>query len=903
MQSISECIIQNLTQITGKESAVLQSFVDKKFVASCVVPPLVRKNQDGVKCNIAVVAPVSGGKSTLFNSLCGYPILPVGTKTTSCSPTYITRVKEQSQEEITVYALKKKIVKTGNLTSICFERDTATKRTYSPQDISPDMYQDLFEYMYFVVHGTELEYKITVENVAYFMVSEEKSDILFNGMDAEKRTIQKEDFALSYDNPRHRLLLLLILLCVYVNQNDSEQEMSKYTQELNQMRTALLRKYGYPIDSDYCVCLNWCSEDIPEGVTLIDLPGTGAATLDDDLHSSHTALVRGILTEADALWVLCSDNGTTDHDLLTVLQDVIEGNVRKNKVCIYNCKNGQPNDSGPVTDFLAKLPCLTGERCYVLNAMAGEYKYVQNGVKALSTKTASKKRYDGDEPTETGIIKQLETMYSSDKKAYCTFTTNKDAGGYILAMQDSSLKYNLDSFFKNALTDYVERLKYEVALNKAIEQAKFYLYIRDSLSSSKGILESINGKGSEISDAVNQALSVAVNHALNNYISRMTSYQTELAAQLAKLGNTASNKIAGQFAADWNNLIAEIKAEWKTMETEGHPNCLEANWLTGNYSLNPNNPNLAKFKAVRDNCEGIISVSAFSPSIQVIDGEMKNYENSLNHYIQSLKNITSDFHNDYIDAFLSSYDKKCDELCKKDGKIINDILFESFQSARKNLKAALEQKIQALCAVLCDSFEILVAPNGIFDKVRLDATQEFMNVFSQNILNDLRNYMYVTFTGKSFSRWFSNHMKPADLQKLLNEDFSSVKEKIGDDLVTLVNKIYGTILDGNANVNFPNDLSTGVQNFNGTTITETDNKIQGVHQNITALVSFGADMAVDLTAQIQEIQEAMVIWREIGTGYEEIVREKFESSEGENTQKLYEDCAKQVEDIVSEGKS
>ena len=47
----------------------------------------------------------------------------------------------------------------------------------------------------------------------------------------------------------------------------------------------------------------------------------------------------------------------------------------------------------------------------------------------------------------------------------------------------------------------------------------------------------------------------------------------------------------------------------------------------------------------------------------------------------------------------------------------------------------------------------------------------------------------------------------------------------------------------------------------------------------------------------------MVIWREIGTGYEEIVREKFESSEGENTQKLYEDCAKQVEDIVSEGKS
>ena len=903
MLSISERIIQTLTQITQKEDAVLQSFVDKKFVASCVIPPLVRKDNDGVKCNIAVVAPVSAGKSSLFNSLCGYPILPVASKTTSSSPTYITRVKEQSQEEITVYALKKKIVKTGNLTSIRFERDTVTKKTYFAKDITQEMFQDLFEYMYFVTHGSELEYKITVENVAYFMVSEEKSDILFSGMDAEKRTIQKEDFALSYSNPRHRLLLLLILLCVYVNQNDPEQGMSKYTQELNQMRKALLRKYGYPTDSDYCVCLDWCSEDIPEGVTLIDLPGTGAATSDADAHSSHTALVRGILTEADALWVLCSDNGTTDHDLLTVLQDVIEGNVRKNKVCIYNCKNGQPNDSGPVTDFLAKLPCLTGERCYVVNAMAGEYKYVQNGVKALSTKTASKKRYDGDEPTETGIIKQLETLYSSDKKAYCTFTTSKDAGGYILAMQDSSLKYNLDSFFKNALTDYVERLKYEVALNKAIEQAKFYLYIRDSLASSKGILESINGKGAEISDAVNHALSDAVNHALNTYISRMTSYQTELAAQLAKLGNTASNKIEKQFTVDWNKLITAIKVEWKTLEIEGHPNCLEANWLTGNYSLNSNNPNLAKFRAVRNNCEGIIAVSAFASSLKVIDGEMKNYENSLNSYIISLKKITSDFQNDYIDAFLSSYDKKCKDICMKDGKVVNDVLYGNFQSTRKNLKAALQQKLQTLCTALCSSFEILTAPNGIFDKIRLDASQEFMNVFSQSILDDLRNYMYVTFTGKSFDRWFSNHMKPAELHNLLNEDFSSVKGEIGAHLVELVNRIYGTIQNESANVNFPNDLSTGVKNFNGVAVTDTDSKIKAVHQNITALVSFGADMAVDLTTQIQEIRKAILVWREIGTSYEEIVREKFESSEGENTQKLYDDCAKQVEDIISEGKA
>lgn len=56
------------------------------------------------------------------------------------------------------------------------------------------------------------------------------------------------------------------------------------------------------------------------------------------------------------MWVLCSDNGAVDMDLLYALEGAIEGNSRKNKVCIYNCKNRRPNDSGPVTDFLKKLP-------------------------------------------------------------------------------------------------------------------------------------------------------------------------------------------------------------------------------------------------------------------------------------------------------------------------------------------------------------------------------------------------------------------------------------------------------------------------------------------------------------------------------------------------------------------
>lgn len=85
MLSVSERIIKRLSELNADESAHLKSAVDQHFIAACTLPPLV--GSKGVECKIAVTAPVSAGKSTLFNALCGYPILPVASKTTSAAPT------------------------------------------------------------------------------------------------------------------------------------------------------------------------------------------------------------------------------------------------------------------------------------------------------------------------------------------------------------------------------------------------------------------------------------------------------------------------------------------------------------------------------------------------------------------------------------------------------------------------------------------------------------------------------------------------------------------------------------------------------------------------------------------------------------------------------------------------
>lgn len=899
MFGLSERIIRNLTEITTLEGAPLPQWIDKNYVASCVIPPLSGENN--VHCNIAVVAPVSAGKSTLFNALCGYPILPVASKTTSSVPTYITRVNEQAHESITVYGIKKEVSQTDGFTTTRFVKDEDTKRPFSAKDISRDMFSELFEYMYLVTHGVSLkdneyEYMTTVENVAYFMKDTDKADILFNGNDLEKWTISKGDFALTYDNPRHRLLLLLILLCVYVHQDDSRADMSEYTKKLNQLREKLFQKYGFPVSSDYCVCLDWCNDDIPDNVTLIDLPGTGASTQDTATQSSHTALVRGILTEADAVWVLCSHNGTVDNDLLYALKDAIEGNSRKNKVCIYNCQNRKPNDSGPVTDFLKKLPSLTGERCYVVDALAGEYKYIQNGVSALMTKTASDKRCnDYDEPSESAMINRLEVMYKGEKRAYCTFTTSRDGSDNIIAVQDSNLRYTLDSFFKSALADYIERLKYEVALTKAIEQAKFYIYIRDSLSSSRSILEGIDGKGEEISKAVTEALESAKKQALNKYVSQAARTQAELEAELKTLGTNIGEKIKAKFLSSLNSLIENIKKEWRTLEQSGHPNCLEAN-LFGNYKLKASHSNWDKFKRVRSNAEGKITIAAFDGALAVADTEIQKYSALLNNYTHDLKKITHDFVNDYINAFLSSFDKKRDELCAAGGNKVTDKIFQNFNSTREKLKKALEDKLNAMCVMLCDSFDILTGRNGIFDEICRDTDQIFRDRFCENILDAVRTFMYDTFTGINYIGWIRDCLKPDDLHRILNDDFSRKKEEYTERLSRLIDTMYGMNV---GDANFPSSLSAKVTKFNADKIVNGANpKIENMHSTISSLVGFGATVVVDLSIQIKELDKAIATWARIGEQYKNIAS-ILEDSDAENTKKLNSDCRTQIDAIVS----
>lgn len=880
-------IVEKLGEIIGKENEKLPTWKDKQFVTTSLLP--VTGIVDGKDTKVAIVATVSAGKSTLLNVLCEYPILPAASGTTSCAPTYISRVASRSDEAIKIRPLKKVERDLNGVKDIEFVQDLENERLFKADTISETFYNDLLDYMVLVMCGNGEEYAQTLENIAYFMDSPENVDVEFWGSDQEKMSIKKENFALSYQNPRHRLMLLLILLCVYVKQNEKTSRLSPYYAEVNKTRAKIMTQYSIPAEGDYSVFLNWCSNSIPAGTTLVDLPGTGADTQDSDTQSSHTVIVKGILRDADALWILTSSNGVIEADLKDTLKDIVEIEKQavsfsstKNFVCIYNCKDGNSKDSKPIQGFIEKLPFLVGERCYAVDALAGEYNYLLNGISAENTKLASRYRTAFDDRTSEEIIKQLTGKFT---KLKCpTYVVGNDVAGNIQVKQDASISFSLEGFFKTALTDYATRLKYEVAIKEALEQIDFYEYIQKELENYLGWLKSVDGKGPEITEAVNKALTEAQKTAMDNFIMVNTQHQAKVAAKLDGLGKTIGSQLKTAFEQDYSTLINRIHNEWKTLKQPGHNNGLETNWL-GNYPLKGGHQNWTKFCRVRDQVSSYISVKAFRKATKAADDRMEDYNALLKDYVEALKKVIEDFRYDYMHAFSVEYERQKEQFCIHNGRVINDTLLYNFNSSKKKIQDSINDGLVTVCADLSKKYDTLIAADGIFAQLRAETNTEFTNRLSDNVLAKLRSDIRRKFTDtnhitKVFGISVSDTLSVSELDNLINNNFGENKKICKEELDKIVEAVYGGNLmqktmvrngDGKVNsVNFPEKLSFRLNLYNMSMTVNTSEKLNSHHVGQKKYISGHADSITNLGCIIKETETAIKDWHEIGNAYVEI---------------------------------
>lgn len=883
--AITGNIVQKLSQIISKEDEKLPTWEDKKFITTSLLP--VTGIADGKDTKVAIVATVSAGKSTLLNVLCEYPILPAASNTTSCAPTYITRAASRADEAVKIRPLKKVESDLNGIKNIEFVHDQVNERVLKADTITETFFNDLLDYMMLVMCGDGGdEYATTLENVAYFMTSPASADVEFRGSVQEKLAIKREDFSFSYHNPRHRLLLLLILLCVYVKQNEKPANLSPYYVTVNKARKKLMDQYGIPADGDYSVCLNWCCNSIPEGTTLIDLPGTGADTQDSDTQSSHTVIVKGILRDADALWILTSDNGTIEPDLYDTLKDIIEiekntssSSTKKNFVCIYNCKNGNTNDSKPVEEFIQKLPCLIGERCYVMNALAGEYQYLSNGITDQNTKEAStfRKGPYAFMSNTVNFADILNQKYTCEKCP--TYVVIQDEHGNARVKQESNISFSLEGFFKTALTDYATRLRYEVALKETLIQIDFYGRIMEELHNTLALLKSIHGSGASVATAVEKALNKAYDVAINKFSILMAKKEAEVSLKLRKLSGAIGPELKTAFDSDYVDLINRIHKEWKTLKQSGHVNGLETNFW-GNYPLKAGHDNWKKFTRVRDKVSGYISISAFAKARKVADDKVGDYFTLLTEYVAELKKVTDDFRNDYLHAFMVEYDRQKEKICMHDGRVINDTLLYNFTSSKDRIRDAIDGGLQTACKELYKKFDTLVAPNGIFEKVRIDTKKEFDKQLSDQILDSLRmdirsKYTSVNHMPEFLGLTVRDYLDVDELDDLIKNSFGDLKNTCQENLGRIVEAIYGLNLmnsqkGGSNSVNFPRDLSAELNSFNADALKTTQSELNTVHKHMNSFIRGSADGVTDLGLVIKEVNTAITEWDKIGDKYVEI---------------------------------
>lgn len=221
--------------------------------------------------NIGFAGGMSSGKSTVINSLIEYPLMPTCKLTTTCVGTHI------------FYGEKPRI-------SVVDDDTGKQVLNVDCTNISKVHFQKLKEYACTTTH-----FKI-IENLQHFTTHN-----IFQDKDALEPGMLNMD----QNDPNQVIILLMILLTVYVDQNS--QEKSPKALAANKKRKEVLDFFNFPSETvNYTIQLQWNGDFLKSGMTITDLPGLGAYAPDKDmgegkLLKGHDSISTDAITKTDAM--------------------------------------------------------------------------------------------------------------------------------------------------------------------------------------------------------------------------------------------------------------------------------------------------------------------------------------------------------------------------------------------------------------------------------------------------------------------------------------------------------------------------------------------------------------------------------------------------------------------------
>ena len=467
------------------------------------------KNAD-FNFNIGFAGEQSAGKSMVINSLLQYPLMPTCNLTTTANV-----VQLKYGEKIRVTAID------DDTNEQVFDLD-CTKAT-------PEQFTKLKEYAVLAMQT------LIVENIQYFT----DIDVMRDGM---KMTVADLN-DMEADDPKQIALLSLILLSVYIGQNDINFSPEK--KDLMTRRDSYLRYFGIPKDTyNISVFVDWNNEYLKNGLIITDLPGLGAAAKEREIGGriikSHDEITCEAIGKTDAMVFLAEP--TVKNVGFMAVKKMIEALAEKKSVDkemrilpLLN-KVDRLHDAQLETSK-AKFATMLSENglntdkndIMLYSAIFGEYMY----------KDVPKKRLLYMAENERNVRRYgIETVYQDLKEDY-----------------EKSHIEELKNFFR---TVYVEKAKYIIALDteKMLKQ-----FVEIIISDFKLLDEAYTGKANK-RDIIIKNITKEIEKVLENEVASWLKKLTHEAEYLENKNESVQKEIK-HIAQMYINIFSTAIAIYK----------------------------------------------------------------------------------------------------------------------------------------------------------------------------------------------------------------------------------------------------------------------------------------------------------------------------------------------------
>lgn len=733
----AEKIASQLDTILKKDASSPISIIkEKKFV----IPETKEKY-------IAISGDVTSGKSTFLNAVCGYPICPSATTTTSICPVELRKASSKDNERIEICLVDKD---GKNLSSKNGEYKSFTKQVFSPA---------LFDKLRSFVDYLMKTKIIKVDSLMYF---KELTDT----------------YSFDIKNWHHTMVLLMILFDTYLHEDKTDN--SKDYQTAYKMKKELFAGLGLNNfeDKSYGIRLYWCSDRIPDDSVIIDLPGTSSAT-EDNLH---TKIVNSYLARVSSLMFLIDLTGNLSHEARATVNLFLKDARNKQRDTselvsfIMNKADTIDEESlqSVIKAFRDNYPEYDKYSLYAVSSIRGEWLFIDSDIapeKTFLASTYKKLRI----PTTADMLKErLSEGYSIEK--------------YPFSLNGSDLNYNtasLSDFMGEHIENYIRRLNFQGTLNLFDSYTKYLSNLCLNVSKNTDMLINASGISEELSKELTKALFKSLEEAEEklikdrlNFMRDIDKMNTEFSSQTECITESFSNSYK-----DYNKFTnLKIKAAIQRLEVKKGVIPIDGSFIGTNKEGIHNREVLTAFlkSQANDITEELISAGGsgkFTDSFNMLETEFarerKMYAGFLEKNINTLLAVPS-----YAET----------QMKEKFSKILSDnnVPAEYFSQTEKIIS-----NVCNLLTISCEEFAEDLIKDTSFEKAISETSERMhdgLSIILQPYTKDEGSiYAANVISNISRSHFFkANSIDPLKLEDFLNtqyiNDFSAKLENLISDV-------------------------------------------------------------------------------------------------------------------------